>query len=317
MRSSLRSFAIGFAALATAFAAAAETFQPPPIVEEVRDDAGALVSRVRITRLAELEDTRINESSGLAFSRRDDGLLWTQNDSGDGPNVFALDLKGRSRGFFVLDGATAVDWEDIASFEADGRPYLLLADFGDNGEQRDVRTLYIVEEPAPGDGIGHATNVPVAQRIDFDYEKGKHDCEAIAVDPDGSTIILITKKKKKACKVYQLDRPAAADASERLVAREIGSLDIQKVTGMDIARDGSRAIVLTYEQAFVFEREPGQSWADAFAGTPRRIVVPWRSQGESICFGPRADTLYLTSENTPTPLWKVELLTDEPPAKPE
>src|SRR5688500_5814903 len=36
-------------------------------------------------QLAALEDRRVRESSGLAASRRSPGLIWTHNDSGDGP----------------------------------------------------------------------------------------------------------------------------------------------------------------------------------------------------------------------------------------
>jgi hypothetical protein len=42
--------------------------------------------------------------------------------------------------------------------------------------------------------------------------------------------------------------------------------------------------------------------------TVAALPVPWRGQGESICYGPESDTLYLTSENTPAPLWRVRIL---------
>ena len=41
---------------------------------------------------------------------------------------------------------------------------------------------------------------------------------------------------------------------------------------------------------------------------PREIIVPERVQGESMCFGPDGKTLYLTSENLPTPLFVVPVL---------
>jgi hypothetical protein len=66
-------------------------------------------------RLASLEDRAINESSGIVASRRNPDLFWTHNDSGDGPTLYALDRKGKSRGRWRVSGAEAVDWEDIAA----------------------------------------------------------------------------------------------------------------------------------------------------------------------------------------------------------
>ena len=46
-------------------------------------------------RLGRLEDPRINESSGLVASRSHTDVLWTHNDSGGGPYIYALDTSGR------------------------------------------------------------------------------------------------------------------------------------------------------------------------------------------------------------------------------
>src|SRR5262245_45647812 len=40
--------------------------------------------------LVNLENRSVNESSGIAASRRNKGILWTHNDSGGGPFVFAF-----------------------------------------------------------------------------------------------------------------------------------------------------------------------------------------------------------------------------------
>ena len=65
---------------------------------------------------------------------------------------------------------------------------------------------------------------------------------------------------------------------------------------MDFAADGLRAIVVTREDAYEFDRSPAESWSEAFARSPRLVPLPRRKQGESICYGPGGDTLYLTSE---------------------
>ncbi|HJW60574.1 MAG TPA: hypothetical protein VJ931_13170, partial [Actinomycetota bacterium] len=43
-----------------------------------------------------LEDQRIYESSGLALSRRHRAVLWTHNDSGGGPALYAVGADGRT-----------------------------------------------------------------------------------------------------------------------------------------------------------------------------------------------------------------------------
>jgi len=41
--------------------------------------------------LVNLENQSIKESSGIAASRRNAGIFWTHNDSGDGPFIYAFD----------------------------------------------------------------------------------------------------------------------------------------------------------------------------------------------------------------------------------
>jgi len=60
-----------------------------------------------------------------------------------------------------------------------------------------------------------------------------------------------------------------------------------------------------YGNAYEYRREPAEDWKAAFARQPRTIQMPARAQGESICYGPDGQTLYLTSEKTPTPLLEV------------
>ena len=296
---------------------AAEAFESPPVTEPVRDTNGTVVGQAEIAQLGELEDPKINESSGLAFSRRSEDIIWTHNDSGDGPFLYAFDLAGRSRGTFAVERAPAYDWEDMAACEIDGVAHLIAADIGDNKVARDFCTLYIVEEPEVGADISHTGKLSIVRRIDFQYEDGKHDAEAIAVDADGASIYLITKKSKKnlPCHLYQLDIPSESTTNP-VTARIVCEVDIRKVVAMDISRDGSRMIVLTYDEALEFERAPDESWGTAIQKPPRQLPMPWRAQGESICYGPDNDTLYLTSENTPAPIWRVRTAPVSPATAP-
>ena len=254
--------------------------------------------------LATLANRGIRESSGLACGRRNPGIFWTHNDSGDRPRFYATDSAGRHRGTFNLSGATAGDWEDMASVVLDKKSYLLLADVGDNGRRRPFCTLYFVEEPpVPAKGAKRRIgSVRPALTVNFKYEDRPHDCEAVAVDPTTRTVYLVTKSPKRTA--YELPIPRTPTA-KTLVAKRIADLALSYVTAMDMSPDGRRAVVLTYVLAHEYYREGDRTWAEAFSRPPRMILIPARRQGESICYGSDGKTLYLTSERLPTPLLEV------------
>lgn len=249
-------------------------------------------------KIAILSNEEINESSGMVASRVEPGLFWTHNDSGDKPRIFAFDVDGKDRGEFRIPEVEASDWEDMATVSLDGKPHLVLADVGDNARRRESCSLYVVSEPTRRDQLLRA------RRIRFRYQDGPRDCEAMAIDPVSRRIILVTKALSVRCSVYQLAWPVQ-ESNEILVAIRIGEVRIPLVTAMDIADDGRRAVLATYADAYEYYRRGDESWREAFARSPRSITMPQRRQGEAICFGTDGKTLYLTSERTPTPLWRV------------
>src|SRR2546425_6095747 len=58
---------------------------------------------------ATFQSPRLVESSGVAVSHAYRGVLWTHNDSGDGPYLYATDLRGSDRGALLVPGADAID----------------------------------------------------------------------------------------------------------------------------------------------------------------------------------------------------------------
>ena len=272
-----------------------------------------------------LANRQIDESSGLACSRRRAGLFWTHNDSGDRPRLFAFDEffcvqrmlpafdeKGRHRATLTVLEALNRDWEDIASFSLGAKHYLLICDTGDNDRVRRFVTLYLVEEPAldPGRTAVEAKLRPV-QTVHFTYDDGPQDCESVAVDPTTRTVHLVSKRGRAT--VYELPLPKQL-AAKGLVAKSVARLSVWQATAMDISPDGLRAVVLTYFFAYEYCRLPGENWADAFARKGRRLPTPGRRQGESICYGTDARTLYLTSEKLPTPLLSVPVADGREPS---
>lgn len=266
--------------------------------------------------IARLENEKIAESSGLAVSRREAGLFWTHNDSGDAARLYAFDLQGRDRGTILLEGVLAFDWEDMASWTRGGKPCLLVGDVGNNGLGAAVHMLYVVEEPPLGQTpAAEPLVVKPLQTIYFSYEDDHYNCEALAIDPTSQTVLLATKQAGLECNVFSLPLPpegqpgvrrqqdAAGNNQERaLVAHKIATLAIPSATAMDISPDGLRAVIGTYGDAYLYTRTADESWDAAFARKPLVVRLPERIQGESIAFGADGRSLYLTSEKRPTPL---------------
>ncbi len=62
-----------------------------------------------------VDSKEIHESSGLARSRKVERLLWTHNDSGDGPRLFAFDADGRVHAVVDVTNVESVDWKICAA----------------------------------------------------------------------------------------------------------------------------------------------------------------------------------------------------------
>ena len=263
-----------------------------------------------------LRAPRITEASGIASSPSDPDLLWIINDSGGTAQLHLVGTDGTPRGTVTLQGAPNQDWEDLAAFEFRGKPYLLIADTGDNANSRGQSALHIVREPAATD-----PTVAPAWTIRFHYEDGPRDCEAVAVDEKAGKIILISKRTKPPA-LYELPiRPAGGGVQ---TARKIGSiarvlpkgrsLNIygSQPTGLDISPDGTLAAVVTYCGTFLFPRQPRESWDSAFSKAPV-ILAPHRlGQAESVAFSRDGKSLRLVSEGARSPLVTYRRGADKP-----
>jgi hypothetical protein len=265
--------------------------------------AGAWAGRAESSAVFALSNTQVIESSGITASERRDDVLWTHNDSGDTPRLFAIDTAGHDLGTIPVEPAAAIDWEDICSTTIDGKPCLIIADTGDNQRKRDHATLYIVEEP----DLATDQVARVIQALPFTYEDGPQNCEGLAVSPDERVFYLASRGDTDQRKLYELSFTGT-------VARLVMTLaSLPHVTAMDISRDGRYAVLLTQENtALEYRREAGESWPRAFARTPRTLPLPEAVQAEAICYSPDGDALFVTSEGSPCPLWRIEILPESP-----
>ena len=98
------------------------------------------------------------ENSGIVKSRQWPDVFWMHNDSGDEPRVYAVrrdgtvypsDRYGTEQPGTLIGGAINVDWEDIT---VDNRGHLIVADSGNNYNDRRDLVLYVLPEPSPAAG---------------------------------------------------------------------------------------------------------------------------------------------------------------------
>jgi hypothetical protein len=267
--------------------------------------------------LCNLQNRKVNESSGLVVSRRTPGVFWTHNDSGDGPNLFATDRKGRSLGRFTVTGATNVDWEDIAAGpQRSESATLYVGDIGDNGGNRNDTAVYRVREPKIDPAkLAQTGETAPAERLPFRYADGHHDAETLLVDPRSEDILIVTKTDSGISGVYKFPMPLTPGRTAtlqkvasltfanplRFRGRAVGKL----ATGGDISADRNHVAIRTYTDGFEWDIRPGQDIDDALRTTPRTFGVPWLGQFESLCYSLDGRFLYTTSEGAPCPLWEI------------
>jgi hypothetical protein len=264
------------------------------------------------------------ENSGAAASATQPGVIFTINDSGNEPLLYATDTRGADRGAWRVTGATNVDWEAVsvgpcAARRGAGRVQpgpprcLYVGETGDNDARYRTRTIYRVPEPT-ATGPGRTLATRRAERLTYTYEGGPRDVEAMLVEPDG-TVALITKRplrgadgRLRPALVFRL--PAAAwSARGPVVARLADSLPglvpepgfARLVTDAALAPDRRHVAVRTYTQLFVFA-------SDARTGRVRAGSAPAvcelgaleEPQGEGVTWLD-AERLVLTSEGRGAP----------------
>jgi hypothetical protein len=288
-----------------AFIAALIALSAFSIAQEV--EGPILYDRPR--QLGRMSNPDITESSGLAMSIENENVFWTHNDRGDQPRVFAFNSDGTHLAEYRIEGKN-VDWEDMCTFKTDRDSYILIGDVGDKDAKRKKSRLYVLREPklTKNPKFGKVETLTPQMDIEFTFEDGSHNCEAVGVDASaGKTakVLFVTKSDSGTCKVFEMPLPLRKEKGATYVAKAIASLTLPAVTAMDISPDGRRAVVLTYGDAYEFTRGATETWAQAFARKARVLEMPIRKQGETICYGKDGKTLYLTSEGSPAPLWMI------------
>lgn len=260
-----------------------------------------------------VQTSRVDECSGLAASRTNDGLYWANNDSGDRQRLYGFDKFGAHRATLWLEGAHAQDWEDIAigPGPVSDQSYLYVADIGDNHRQRSSIQIYRALEPVvPSDQYRHNDIEIQAQRFEIRYPDGRHDCEALFIDQGPAAVakgtagrVYIITKSNGNGHLYWVDLPAAP-ASLTFTKSGGGALSIPGlVTGADINPSGSLIVVRTYGELFMWPRPQWQSVDQSLLADRCAVNRKGEQQGEAVAFSNDGDHYITVSEGKYPAIW--------------
>lgn len=255
------------------------------------------------------------EISGIARSQHDPDLVWVHNDSGDLPRVFALRSDGSLQAEMRVQGAFALDWEDVTSApgpEGQGG-VLFIADTGNNLRVRKELMVYRIPEPKlkPG-GTTAVLESEVATRFPFKFSDGSFDCEGLAAAPDGKALYVFTKQGRRTG-VYRLPvskEPSGAISLDRLATLE----QTPGVTSADLARDGNSLVVSTGRGIYSWHRH-GTASVEAMLAQPPQLLIPLdkRLQLEAICHDRSGTGVFAIAEGATPRVYRIAM---RPPSKP-
>lgn len=248
--------------------------------------------------LSELPN-EVSETSGLFFHN---GHLWTHNDSGGKPILFALDTTT----FQVVQKLTLKnlknrDWEDVCT---DGET-VYVGDFGNNkGSRRNLRvfTFPLSSIPNEGDAIIEVDSILFCFGDQTNFEKRKHehdyDCEAMFATEE--YLYLFSKGwETGTTRMYRLPKTPGNH-----VAEVVNGFDSQGlITGADYDRENHVLVIVGYVKNIwkpfmyiIFDFD------EAGVKLPnRRIEMPQLigAQTEGICFFGYG-RCYVTAETSPS-----------------
>ena len=262
-----------------------------------------------------VEANDIKESSGVAVSKCQENVLWTHNDSGDGPFVFAMDTAGRDLGTWKVSGAENIDWEDIATLrDGGGKCFVYVGDTGNS--RKDPRTelkIYRFAEPTVAASGPKPTRrepgvTETASVMTFAYPDEPQDAETLLVHPASGEIYIATKDRKRPAGVYAL---GAAFDRQPVQGRKISDLTVPAIpngllTGGDISADGRHLIICDDFAAYEFTLPAGRAdFNEIWRQKPAVVELGDRKQGEAIGYSADGNSIFATSEGKNPPLIRV------------
>jgi hypothetical protein len=240
------------------------------------------------------------ENSGIVKSRQWPDLFWMHNDSGDEPRLYPVRRDGsvyessrypETPGVLV-GGAINVDWEDIT---VDASGHIIVADIGNNGNDRRDLVLYYLAEPSPDAGRTMALRrifVRYPEQSEFPAPADDFNYDAEAIFALGNDVFICTKHRSDTLtRVYRLLIDRAVDVQ---TLELVDTFDVEgQATGADATPAGDKIVITTYDSLWLFEDVDARR---PLSGSVRRLQFsPADGDVEAVCFADD-ETLLLAAE---------------------
>lgn len=236
-----------------------------------------------------LDNTQLQEASGIAPSQNFPNFLFTHEDNSSRPNhLHLISPTGGYDSFWELPIQNR-DWEDIAvgPGPTSGTSYIYLGNIGDNLEQYSEYEIYRFPEPRQKGG-----KIQSVETLRFQYSDNRsYDAETLMIDPSSRDLYILTKRQFNV-RLYKIPFPQKVDQMN--IAQFLFTLPYPFLTGGDISVDGKEILLKNYDAVYYWRLRENETIEQALQ-RPRDVAPAYvrEPQGEAICFD-RAQTGFFT-----------------------
>ena len=245
-------------------------------------------------RISELKNKKLKEISGLAASRRNPGLFWVHNDSGNEPEIYLIDTALQIFLTCRISDIENRDWEDIAVGPGpeEGKWYVYVGEIGDNNARYEYKHIYRFEEPLLGQGSRKRT-IESFDTITFRLEDKRKDTETLLIDPATRALYIISKRESPVW-LYELKHPQST--KDTLIARKVTSLPFTQIVGGDIIREGNQILLKNYEHIYYWRSDSVMAVEDLLKTPHYEVPYEVEPQGEALGWTHDGSGFYTISE---------------------
>lgn len=262
---------------------------------------------ISIKKMADIKIEDLPESSGMAFSKINEGHIYHINDSEEKYiSILTTNKKFKIINRSIIQNYRPIDHEAIQTapcYYNKQVSCLYIADFGDNRlTRKNIKLIIIPEEDLSKKKI-KAKNI-----LTFTYPDKSHNAEAFIITPNTSNFIIITKeydkknKKGKSAKLYKHNLKNIQKTNKLIKTGEINipKLATNKtqwgeiVTDAALSNNGKNLFIATYEQIIQFKIDIKKNQYDHIRNIDLFGLLP---QFEALAINPKNENeIFISSE---------------------